>query len=70
MGMGIAMEVCPCKDCVAPKRHPGCHGACQEYIDWKEAYNETKATVDARKEEQSIHTAYSVNILGPYRRGR
>lgn len=20
-----------CKDCVAPKRHPGCHGTCEEY---------------------------------------
>jgi hypothetical protein len=25
---------CPCKDCVAPKRHPGCHSACKDYIDW------------------------------------
>lgn len=21
-----------CKDCVAPKRRPGCHGTCPEYI--------------------------------------
>ena len=21
-----------CKDCVAPKRRPGCHGSCPEYI--------------------------------------
>lgn len=24
-----------CKDCVAPKRHVGCHADCQEYIDEK-----------------------------------
>lgn len=21
-----------CKDCVAPKRRPGCHGTCPEYL--------------------------------------
>lgn len=21
-----------CKDCVAPKRRPGCHGSCPEYL--------------------------------------
>lgn len=27
-------KVCPCKGCVAPKRHAACHSHCQEYIDW------------------------------------
>lgn len=25
----------PCINCVAPKRHPGCHDHCQEYKDVK-----------------------------------
>lgn len=29
------MRETPCRYCVAPKRHIGCHGKCQEYIDWK-----------------------------------
>ena len=26
------MKIKCCKDCVAPKRHPGCHGVCPEYL--------------------------------------
>ena len=33
-----------CKDCVAPKRYPGCHAVCQEYIT-------AKAEHERRKEE-------------------
>lgn len=32
----------PCRNCVAPKRHPGCHGACEEHAAWKEKVNEKK----------------------------
>lgn len=27
-------SICPCKDCVPPERHPGCHGKCEKYIEW------------------------------------
>lgn len=33
-----------CKNCVAPKRYPGCHAVCQEYL-------EAKAEHERRKEE-------------------
>lgn len=33
-----------CKNCVAPKRYPGCHSVCQEYL-------EAKAEHERRKEE-------------------
>lgn len=29
------MAIYPCKDCVPPKRYPGCHDHCQEYKDVK-----------------------------------
>lgn len=32
-----------CKGCVAPKRYPGCHGHCPEYLQEKEAYEKLKA---------------------------
>lgn len=32
-----------CKGCVTPKRHPGCHGLCQEYRDEKAEYDRRKA---------------------------
>ena len=30
------MNKCPCKGCVAPKRKPGCHSICPEYIEYSE----------------------------------
>lgn len=32
-----------CRKCVAPKRHPGCSGSCEEYKKAKEAYEFSKA---------------------------
>lgn len=29
-----------CKNCKPPERHPGCHGTCQHYIEWKKKYEE------------------------------
>ena len=28
-----------CRNCVAPKRYPGCHGQCPEYIAEKEQHD-------------------------------
>lgn len=39
--MVTTMITC-CKDCVAPKRHVGCHTDCQEYIDEKKKHDEKK----------------------------
>lgn len=35
-----------CYGCVAPKRHPGCHGVCQEYLAQKEEHDRIKAAHD------------------------
>lgn len=32
-----------CRSCVAPKRYPGCHAVCQEYLTEKQAYESRKA---------------------------
>lgn len=37
------MAIFCCKGCVAPKRQPGCHGQCPEYIAQKAAYEKRKA---------------------------
>lgn len=29
----------PCKGCVAPKRHIGCHSTCKERKEWREWYD-------------------------------
>ena len=31
-----------CRECVPPKRHPGCHGQCEEYAAWKAKVEEKK----------------------------
>ena len=39
-----------CKDCVAPKRHPGCHGSCPEYLAEKAEYDRIKAISDKQRD--------------------
>lgn len=31
-----------CKNCVPPKRYPGCHGTCPEYLAQKAEYDKLK----------------------------
>lgn len=31
-----------CKECVAPKRYPGCHDHCTEYIDQKAKHDKER----------------------------
>ena len=38
-----------CLGCVAPKRHPGCHDHCPEYIKEKNKYNEERAAAYKKK---------------------
>ena len=40
-----------CKGCVPPKRHIGCHGKCEEYLEEKRDYELWKARVNAYKDE-------------------
>lgn len=45
-------NVCPCIECVPPKRFPGCHDSCPEYRAWS-AERKRKANVlkEARAKE-------------------
>ena len=43
-----------CKDCVAPKRHIGCHSVCPEYIGERAAYDEKQG---AALKKKTIETA-------------
>ena len=40
------MGISSCKDCVAPKRYPGCHSVCQEYLEQKVEHDRLKAIHD------------------------
>ena len=50
---------CPCKNCVPPKRTPGCRSTCEDYKKWSEEH----------KKEKELSKAYieSMNdIIGSY----
>lgn len=38
-----------CRGCIAPKRHPGCHDHCPEYIKERAAYDKKKAEHDLQR---------------------
>lgn len=42
-----------CRYCVAPKRYPGCHGTCPEYLKERAEYDRLKA-IDDKKRQTSI----------------
>ena len=44
------MATFSCRDCVAPKRHPGCHGTCQEYLAEKAEYDRLKTAYDKERD--------------------
>ena len=43
------MTIFSCKGCVAPKRHPGCHDHCPEYIAEKAEHDRKKAIDDKER---------------------
>ena len=43
------MVIYSCKGCVAPKRHPGCHDHCAEYLAQKSQHDAQKAAEDKRR---------------------
>ena len=42
-----------CRDCVAPKRHIGCHSNCKEYLDDKAKAAEIQKKKDAERNTNS-----------------
>lgn len=44
----------PCKECVAPKRHIGCHGPCQEYQEWRKQQDALNKELRNKKHQKGI----------------
>lgn len=53
-----AMRNNPCRGCVAPKRHPGCHATCVDYMIAK-AFHEAEREEEKRQLDVSL---YSMNV--------
>ena len=43
------MAIYCCRGCVAPKRHPGCHDHCPEYLAERAEHDKLKAAADKKK---------------------
>ena len=53
------MKIKCCKDCVAPKRHPGCHGVCPEYLYEKALWEEEKKVIREEHRRFSEPVSYT-----------
>lgn len=58
----MALSIKCCKDCVAPKRHPGCHATCKEYIDEKAQLEKDKEKAKAGMERFPRMKAYDFDV--------
>lgn len=44
------MAIWCCKGCVAPKRYPGCHGSCPDYLAEKAEHERLRAIHDRERD--------------------
>lgn len=54
-----------CKGCIPPKRYPGCHAVCKEYLAEKAKWEEDKEKIKEQMENigpTSKH-AYDINFM-------
>jgi Na+-translocating ferredoxin:NAD+ oxidoreductase RnfC subunit len=61
-----------CHKCVAPKRHPGCHATCPEYIEENQTHQAEREEIRKYKEvNNSVYRQKSDGVFRAYRsRGR
>ena len=64
------MGIYSCKDCVAPKRHPGCHAHCAEYLAEKAKHDREKAEADRRRNiEYGLNTQRGNSVHRAIKKG-
>jgi hypothetical protein len=59
-----------CYHCVAPKRHPGCHSSCPDYIKQKILNDERNAKIAAAKHQEAIEIGYRISSAMRHSRSR
>jgi len=52
-----------CRYCVAPKRHPGCHSTCEEYLKQSKENNEKMEMIRKEKSKNVTLTTYDFDKL-------
>ena len=56
------MAIYSCRGCVAPKRYPGCHGHCPEYLADKAKHDEEKAEKERRESTERGLNAHFAKV--------
>ena len=51
------MAIKCCRNCVPPKRYPGCHDKCNKYLEEKAKWEEAKAKSGEKTEEEEKQEA-------------
>ena len=65
------MAIKCCNGCVQPKRNPGCHASCPEYLDEKAEYDRLKAQHDEKRDiGNAIYSNRGVKVNNAMRRRR
>lgn len=59
--MAITKNDNPCKDCLTPVRHIGCHANCEKYLTWKKAYDEWNNMIFEKRTKEIQLEKYAVN---------
>ena len=57
------MTIYSCKGCTPPKRHPGCHAVCPEYLAEKEQHDKEKAIIDYNRRIYNGLNSQTVNSI-------
>lgn len=52
-----------CRDCKPPKRHPGCHSECEEYLKERDAIEALRKEIQANKAEDNLYNSYRHNLF-------
>lgn len=56
MNLAAVYKQSPCKDCVPPRRNPGCH--CKDKVAFEELIKEVKMTINENKQNDCEYLSY------------
>lgn len=62
------MQKYSCKWCKPPKRHPGCHSTCPEYLSEKEEYDSKMAAYKKKNKTEMDYRSERVEFAIKHRR--
>lgn len=58
----------PCKDCLPPIRHVGCHSECEKYISWKQQHDKQMKINRENKAKMNAADGHVIELLRKWQR--